>query len=117
MDLLAAHQRFGLWGVNYCMTTYLLYRYKHQFFSDSISTIPLMTAFFGIVSTCIQAFLLIVFEGGIHIDLAGAVTDFVFMPFFDGIYAYLFFILPGIFMPKATKREYFFNSSKGKRNG
>lgn len=112
MDLMASQQWFGMWALNYSLTTLILYRLRHRFFSDSVSTVPLMTAFFGIFSTCIQFFLLLVFERGVTLDLHGFVTDLFLMPVLDGVYAYVFFIAPGIFMPRLKKREYFMERGK-----
>ena len=94
LDLLAANTRFGLYAFNTCLTTWILYRQKRNFFEDSLSTIPLMTLFFSITSTLLQVVLLYTLDRGIAISWMWAVTDLLVLPLADAAYALLFFTLP-----------------------
>lgn len=107
MDLVADYQHLGLYTLNYCATTAILFPQKRHFFKDSPTTIPLMTLLFVLISTVIQLFLIYSFEKGIPLSWGWVGTDLILMPLFDSLYAYIFFTLPNFFMPVAKKREYF----------
>ena len=112
LDLLASEHRLGLHAINYCLATWLLYDQKRNFFEDSLSTLPIMTFFFSVISTGIQAILLYIFEHGIAFSWEWAGTDLVIMPLCDAAYAFVSFTIPFILMSSKTRRsgdEYFSN--------
>lgn len=109
MDLLASHAQFGLYAVNYCATTALLYGQRRNFFADSLSTLPLMTFFFSVSSTLIQAGLVFTFEKENVFSWQWAATDLIYMPALDSVYAFTFFIFPSLCFGKRPRRgkDYF----------
>ena len=109
VDLVGDQQYLGLYSLNYCLCTLLLYPQKRHFFRDKVTTIPLMTFFFSVVSTLIQVFLVYSFEIGIPLSWKWVGTDLLAMPALDALYGYFFFTLPNVFLPQAAKREYFLN--------
>lgn len=50
LDLLAIETHFGFYACNYVVCTFFCYRYKHWFFEDHLSTLPLLTALFSLVT-------------------------------------------------------------------
>ncbi len=109
VDLLASYTRFGLYSLNYCATIALLYPQRRNFFADSISTLPLMTFFFALISTLIMAIILYSIEMRNVFSWAWALTDLLIMPAADGGYAFLVFILPALLFGKRQRsgKDYF----------
>lgn len=94
MDMLGAHTRIGFFAVTYWITTAILYRLKQQFFEDKLSTLPVMTFFFAIFSTIIQAILLNAMGVTLHLTGQWVVTDLLMYPLADALYALLWFAIP-----------------------
>lgn len=94
MDLLGAHTRIGCFAVTYWLTTAALYRLKRQFFEDKLSTLPVMTYFFALFSTIIQAILLNAMGVKLHLTGQWVVTDLLIYPLADALYALLWFAIP-----------------------
>jgi hypothetical protein len=94
MDLLESHSRIGFFAVTYWITIGMLYRLKRQFFEDKLSTLPVMTFFFGLFSTVIQAILLNAMGIALHLTGQWIVTDLLLYPLVDALYALLWFAIP-----------------------
>lgn len=109
LDLLSPFSRLGLYTVNYCLTTSFLYSQKKNFFEENLSTLPIMTFFWSILSSVIQVVLLYIFEKGIMVSMGWVVTDLILMSLVDAFYAFAFFILPFLFMGQKPRRgsDYF----------
>ncbi|MEC7839532.1 MAG: mreD [Chlamydiota bacterium] len=114
LDLLAADSRLGLHAVVYSLSTMLLYGQRKNFFSDYLTTLPLMTLFFSLLATTI--------ETGIYYGIGKAppltlnlfICDFVVMPICDAAYAFTFFILPYLVLgKKQLKGKDYFISENG----
>jgi rod shape-determining protein MreD len=89
MDLLSSQMRFGLYALNYCLTTLVLYHQKRHFFDDKSLALSLFTVLVASVSTLIE----ILFR---HLPFNGKLifTDVIAMSFLDGAYAFLWFTCP-----------------------
>lgn len=111
VDLLSSYTRFGLYSVDYCLTTALLYPQRRNFFADSLSTLPIMTFFFASLSTLIMAILIYSIDNKNVLSAGWIFTDLIIMPAFDAIYAFMLFILPAIFFGQRQRRgkDYFFS--------
>jgi rod shape-determining protein MreD len=109
LDILATDTRIGLNALGFCLTLAILYPQKRNFFADSLSTLPLMTFFFGVISSFIMATLMYSIEMQSIISLPWIFIDGLLMPFFDACYALLIFIVPGILFGKPIRRgqDYF----------
>ncbi len=109
LDLLSTDGRLGLYGLGYCLTTALLYNQRRHFFSDSPSTLPIMTFFFAVISTLIEFGLVNAFEKPLTISWGWIQTDVFYMPVLDALYAFFVFILPALVWGKRARRgnEYF----------
>ncbi|NGX58738.1 MAG: hypothetical protein K940chlam3_01646 [Chlamydiae bacterium] len=111
MDLLSSQHHLGIHALNYCLTISLLYSQKQYFFEDSLSTIPIMTFFFAVISTILQVPLYALFEKGIPLSQDWIIKDLLVMPLIDALYGFIWFTLPAIFLPRNPKREYFLDES------
>ena len=94
LDLFSSSPHFGLTAVNYAIVCTLLYPQRLNFFVDKISTVPLMTTFFSLLSTLLHLLLLlcVVHPHSLHFQMV--FTDLIAMPIADGLYALLCFTLP-----------------------
>jgi len=109
LDLLSSQVHFGLYASCYTLTTALLYSQRYNFFADSISTLPLMTFFFSVLSTLIQWGMVYAFEQKSAFSLQWIATDLIYMPFMDASYAFILFVIPNLFFGKRIRRgsDYF----------
>lgn len=105
IDLLSNQSPFGFYAFIYTLTAALIYRQKRNFFSDHLSTLPLMTFLFSFTATALGLFFLYIFGSSIHIGIQWIFTDLVFMPLFDGLYAFVWFILLPMALQKKPKRR------------
>lgn len=94
VDSLSVHSFFGLNALVYCITTLLLYSQRTHFFSDRLSTLPLMTALFSVIATLLLMFSAVILEGKQLLSWHLIYTDLIFMPCCDAIYASICFVLP-----------------------
>ena len=109
LDLFSSQSRFGLYPLNFCLTIALLFPQRKNFFADSLSTLPMMTFFFSIISTFFHLILLSIFEKSIPWNLGWIFSDFMVMPIADATFAFVWFVLPYLFFGKPVRRgkEYF----------
>jgi len=111
MDLLSSQRHLGLYSLNYCLATALLYSQKQHFFEDSLSTVPIMCFLFALLTAVIQVPLHTLFESKVTLAKDWWLNDLVLMPMVDALYGFVLFTLPGIFLPRKSKREYFMDES------
>lgn len=84
----------GLHALNYCLVSGLLYPQRRHFFSDNLSTLPLMTFFFSFLSTLLEAILIHTFDASVSLSIKWVFADLIAMPALDGMYAFGCFIFP-----------------------
>jgi cell shape-determining protein MreD len=94
VDLLCSEMRLGVYALNYCGTTLLLYKQKRHFYEDKPVALSLFTALISIVSTLLQFFLISIFGQGFTLSAKLLLTDLAIMPLADAAYAYLWFTCP-----------------------
>lgn len=109
LDLLSAPLRFGLYALNYTLTSGLLYSKKQHFFEDELSTLPILTFLFSVLSTLIQVGLLYIFDASLRLSWNWVSTDLLIMPSLDGVYAFICFNLPILLFGKTRRKgkDYF----------
>lgn len=109
VDLLSSYTHFGLYSVDYCLAIALLYPQRRNFFADSLSTLPIMTFFFSVLSTAIMALLIYCIDTKNILSWGWIFTDLIVMPFFDAMYAFFIFVFPAILFGKRQRRgnDYF----------
>ncbi len=94
IDLLSSEFALGLYALNYCLTTLLLFNQKKHFFDDKPLALSLFTMLISIVSTVVQWVLICIFERGLPLSGKLLLTDLVAMPLIDAAYAYVWFSCP-----------------------
>ena len=109
IDLFSSPSRFGLQALNYCLTTGILWKQKRHFFADRLSTLPVMTYLFGLLSTCIQAIFTPTFTVETSLSWTWIASDLICMPMLDAAYGFTLFILPHLVFGKPQRRgkDYF----------
>lgn len=114
MDLTASTDHFGVHAFNYVLVTALLYGKKRHFFGDNLSTLPIMTYLFSVLTTILQSFLLNLLEDTNIISLAWIGRDLLIMPFMDAAYAFVVFVIPWRLLgtKPRTGQDYFSNSTQ-----
>ena len=100
---------FGINAFVYCLTTHLLYRRKRHFFSDRVTTLTIMTFLFALTATLLFWIVLYLLGDKTEFSIKIIFGDFIVMPFFDALYAMIFFTLPVLFFGKRLRRgsDYF----------
>lgn len=94
IDLFCSEFHLGVYALNFCLTTLILYKQKKHFFEDKPLALSLFTALISIVSTVILLLLIFVFDHGLPFSKRLIVTDLVIMPIADALYAFLWFFCP-----------------------
>lgn len=113
LDVFSSHIHIGLYAMNYTITTCLLYHQRKHFFSDSISTLPLMTFFFAVLSTSIQWGLMYTLEQKTVFTWGWVQTDLIYMPILDAIYSFIVFVAPSfLFFRKSNRKKEYFSSKR-----
>ena len=109
LDLVLSQERFGLYGLNFTIAAALLHPQKRHFFADSLSTLPIMTTLFSMISTLIQVILMNGLERDLSLGWKWVATDLFFMPIFDGVYSFALFVAPFALFGKRQRRgrDYF----------
>lgn len=94
IDLLSSQYRFGIYGLNYCLTALFIYHQNRHFFEDKPLALSLYTAAVSCTSTVLQIILLYAFDKTLPFTLKLAITDLIGMPLVDAVYAFLWFTCP-----------------------
>ena len=94
LDLTTSTDHFGLHAFNYVIVSAILYSQKRHFFGDSLSTLPIMTYLFSVISTIVHFVLLNLFEDRNIFSAGWLMRDLVVMPLVDALYAFLLFVIP-----------------------
>lgn len=105
VDLLSAQHRLGIYALNYCLTIMILYSQKQHFFEESLSTFPIMTYFFVVISTLTQVGILYIFGKGFSLSWEWIKDNLFFLPLLDSFYAALAFTFPYLSFPKMSKTK------------
>lgn len=109
IDLFSAEPFFALHALNYSFIIFVIHQLRFYFFADSLTTLPLLTFLFSILSTVLHLLLYYIFGIPFSLNLAWLKTDLVYMPLLDALYGFAFFILPSFIFGKRVRsaREYF----------
>lgn len=105
IDLLASTQMFGVHALNYCLSTALIYGRRQNFYNDSISTIPVLTALFSVSSTLLQLIFLFSMDKSFTLTWKWVATDIILMTLLDSAYAFSCFTLPYVLLNMRPQRH------------
>ncbi len=111
LDIFSSNGRLGLYALDFCLTVLILYPQRRHFFADSISTLPMITFCFSMLSTLMMALLLYSVESYNVFSWVWVVTDLFYISMMDALYAFCCFILPALVLNKPRRRgkDYFLN--------
>ena len=108
IDLISFQPPFGFYACNYVITTLILHPQRRNFFADHMTTLPIMTFFFSVVSTILQLIVLQIFANPVMISMRFLLTDVLIMPLVDALFAYVWFeLIPVAFFKKSKRRSTF----------
>lgn len=109
IDLLAANSRLGIHMTAYALASAALYSQKRNFFADSLTTLPIMTFLFSILSSALTILLYLLFDKLPSLSIMWAMTDLFLLPLADAFYGFIVFILPVRLFGKAPRKgqDYF----------
>lgn len=105
LDLLAAYTPFGFWIIVYAITSWIVLYLKPFFFEDKWLTFPILTLFFSQISTLIYALICYCFFKRSLFSILWLFTDLLAYPFFDALYAFVFFTLPLYFIRSPAQKN------------
>jgi len=94
LDLISSEFKFGLYTLTYVLATLILYSQKRHFFEEKPLALSIFTAMISAVLTVLQFILIHLFDRGISFSTLTMLTDVIFMPALDGLYAFLWFTCP-----------------------
>lgn len=105
VDLFSSESRLGIYAINYCLTTFYLYRYRFLFFEDGFSMLPVMSFGFTCLSTFIQTGIFYLIGKPFMLSGEWLINDLIVIPLQVAIYAILAFSFP-TWMLIRMKRRY-----------
>ena len=109
LDLLSSDYPIGFHGAAFMMAAWGLLALKQRFFSEHISTLPIMTTFASLFQTAAAAMIAPFFDLTPRFNAAWVFTDLLFMPLIDGVAAFvLFIVLPNLFSFRSRKKGDYF---------
>lgn len=94
IDCSSSSTVFGTYSLIYCLTTALLYGKIRHLCSDKAAAFSLFTFLFSLVSTSIELCFLHIFNEQTLFSFHLLITDLLFMPFLDALYAFFWFTCP-----------------------
>lgn len=117
LDLYSPTLPLGFFALNYMLTTLLLYRYRKYFLEEKPHIFALYSTLFSFFSTALHFFLYALIDIHIKLRWQTIFTDFTIMPLLDGLYSFIFVLLPlkiykhlttpkMILLYRAIKRKY-----------
>ena len=101
LDVTSAEWILGAHALNFCLTTFLLYKQKRHFFMEGTLSLLLFTALISFVSSLLYFTLSALFQRSSLFSFHSFLTELFLMPALDALYALVWFALPlKLFMAK-----------------
>jgi rod shape-determining protein MreD len=94
IDLVSSQFCLGVYALNYCVTTFILYRQRKHFFEDKPLALCLFTLFISAVSTGLDLLFIAAFADSVPFSRNLLWADLVAMPLLDAVFAYFWFCCP-----------------------
>lgn len=112
LDLMSSTAHLGLHAASYAAAVAVLHRQRYIFFSDRISTLPLMTFFFSILATLFLVGVSYLFESRFPLSWNWAFTDLIAMPAVEAFCGFVLFVVPSLLLGRRQRRgkDYFASS-------
>lgn len=111
-DLFHQADLLGLEILAFSLSTLLLYNQKQNFFSDYITTLPLMTFFYSALNFVIECLIIyFIDKPSFFFSIKFIISNLLIYPLMDSIYALLFFVLPfKLFGKRQLRGSDYFNA-------
>jgi rod shape-determining protein MreD len=93
-DLFSSSTYFGTTSLGFALIVAILSRFKRYFFDDSLTTLPIMTFFFGLLYPFVHWVMHLFFPSFSFFSWRFLLTDVFLMSLADTLYAFLLFSLP-----------------------
>ena len=94
LDLVSYDTPFGINSLCYPVIGLILHTQRSHFFDDKSFSLGLYTAIFSLLASIIEPLLLSMFENKQSLSWNMIFQNMFIMPFFDAVYAIIFFSLP-----------------------
>lgn len=93
LDLFSS-TKMGLYILNYCFTSFLLYRQKRNFIEEKLINFLMFTGIYSFTATLLQLMIRYIFDKNAVFFHYKYFIDMITMPFLDAVYAYIWFYIP-----------------------
>lgn len=114
VDLFSAETVLGNYALNYCLTTFCLYRYRFHFFEDRFSTLPTMTFFFSSLSTLIQVIIFSIIGRPFSLTGSWVFQDLLLVSLQGALFAIVAFTIPFLIISYLKRRYLLFRLTRRK---
>lgn len=114
VDLFSADTRLGAYAINYCLTTFCLYRYKVHLFEDRLSPLPVTAFAFTCLSGMIQIGIFYIISKPFSLSWEWAFQDLLIVPLQVALYTVLAFIIPSLIITYLKRRYYLFRLNRNR---
>lgn len=105
IDFFSYDTKLGAYALINCLTIFLIYRLQMYFFIDRLSTLPLMTFFFSLVSSCIHLTYFYLNGYQFSLSLSWINIHIIEASLVDALYAGICFTIPSLWSLKPTRRR------------
>ena len=105
IDCFSYDTKFGTYALINCLAIFFIYRLQMYFFIDRISTLPLMTAFFSLMSSFIYLIYFYLNGYSFSLPLSWFRVNVMEAALIDALYAGICFTIPSLWSLKPTKRR------------
>ena len=102
LDLLS-EDPMGVHALNYCLTTWILLRWRNHFLYSDPLHLSLVSCAASFISTSLQWPLLFLFDRRVPFAGKWLFSDFLCMPIVDGLYALIWIAAPLLFYSKLQR--------------
>jgi hypothetical protein len=103
IDLLTLTPTSGLYAISLTCASYLLTPLTRYFFSDNITTLPLMTVLFSASATAITGFIQVLSHTPFYHPVLWMQYDLAIYPLIDGAFSFITIQLPFLIQKKLLK--------------
>ncbi len=94
IDLCTSQLHFGLYALNFAITTLLLFSKKRHFFDEKPLSLSIFTFFISAIATLTLLLLTISFDAQLSLNWPTIISDVFLMSIADALYAFIGFTLP-----------------------
>lgn len=94
LDLYSFGSPLGFFALNYTLTSLILFRYKKFFSEEKLFAFTLYGVLFSFVSTLFHFCLYAIIDIHLKLSFFTLLTDLICMPLLDGIYTFVWALLP-----------------------